>query len=206
MIAHMKLKLMTAIALAVVATISLRAQNTFTPDEAGFIRNWLVLAPIPMSGQSGADEIHYDFLGGEAKVQAKAGTQIFTGGRSLTWTAHRTPAYFIDFRESFDPTNGEYVAGYAVAYVIADAPMNVTLALGTNDQGKAWLNGKEVFKFEETRTLERDSDKVPVSLVQGQNVLILKVINEVISWQGCARFLQGNTPVTNLKIAHAPAS
>ena len=122
----------------------------------------------------------------------------------MTWTPHRTADYFIDFRESFDKSGGEYVAGYAVVYVIADAPMDVTLALGTNDQGKAWLNGKEVFKFEETRTLERDADKVPVSLVQGQNVLVLKVINEVNSWQGCARFLRGTAPVTNLKISLTP--
>src|SRR5436190_24195485 len=30
-----------------------RAQDTFMPDAEGFIRNWLVLAPIAMTGQSG---------------------------------------------------------------------------------------------------------------------------------------------------------
>jgi hypothetical protein len=43
-----------------------------------------------------------------------------------------------------------------------------------------------------------------VSLVQGQNVLVLKVLNEVNSWQACARFLNGETPVTNLKISLTP--
>jgi hypothetical protein len=184
--------------------LPVRAQNTFTPDEDGFIRNWLVLAPIALSGQSGADEIHYDFLNGEANIRPKADAQVTLRGRAMTWKAHRTPAYFIDFRESFDPAGGEYVAGYAVAYVLADAPMNVTLALSTNDQGKVWLNGKEIFKFEETRVLERDADRVPVSLVQGQNVLVLKVINEVNSWQACARFLRGDLPVTKVKISLTP--
>jgi hypothetical protein len=199
---------MKTVALATAALIALgisaRAQETFTPDADGFIRNWLVLAPLALAGQSGAEEINYDFIGGEAKTRPKAGTQVFAGGRTLTWTPHHTADYFIDFRESFDKSGGEYVAGYAVAYVIADAPMDVTLALGTNDQGKAWLNGKNVFTFEDTRTLERDADKVPVSLVQGQNVLVLKVINEVNSWQGCARFLRGTAPVTNLKISLTP--
>jgi hypothetical protein len=199
---------MKTIALAAAGLIALGisagAQETFTPDEGGFIRNWLVLAPLALAGQSGADEINYDFIGGEATKRPKAGTQVFAGGRAVTWTPHRTADYFIDFRESFDRTGGEYVAGYAVAYVIADAAMDVTLAIGTNDQGKAWLNGKEVFKFEDTRTLERDADKVPVSLVAGQNVLVLKVINEVNSWQGCARFLRGTVPVTNLKISLTP--
>jgi len=91
-----------------------------------------------------------------------------------------------------------------VAYVIADADMNVTLALSTNDQGKAWLNGKEVFKFAETRVLDKVTDRVNVSLVKGQNVLMLKVINEVNNWQGCARFLKDGVPVKNLSISLTP--
>jgi hypothetical protein len=64
----------TAIAAAalIAFAMSARAQETFTPDEAGFIRNWLVLAPLAMAGQSGADEINYDFIGGEAKARPKA--------------------------------------------------------------------------------------------------------------------------------------
>lgn len=179
------------------------AQDTFSPDAEGFIRNWLVLAPLP-GGESGAEGLNHDYLNGEAGIRPKPGAQVTIGGVGMTWKAHQTPAYFIDFRESFDRTGGEYVTGYAVAYVIADAPMNVTLALGTNDQGKAWLNGREVFKFLETRVLERDADKVPVSLVQGQNVLVLKVVNEVNSWQACARFRRGDLAVTDLKISLTP--
>lgn len=179
-------------------------QDTFSPDEEGFIRNWLVLAPIPMAGQSGADEIDFDLLNGEPNIKPAPDAQVTVGGVPMRWQAHQTFAYNIDFRESFDKAGGEYVVGYAVAYVHADAPMNVTLALGTNDQGKAWLNGKEVMKFTEARVLDKDADKIPVALVQGQNVLVMKVINEVNSWQACARFLNGSTPVRNLKIALAP--
>jgi hypothetical protein len=45
---------------------------------------------------------------------------------------------------------------------------------------------------------------VAVSLVKGQNVLVLKVVNEVNNWQGCARFLKDDAPVKNLRIALAP--
>jgi hypothetical protein len=122
----------------------------------------------------------------------------------VVWRVHQTSDFFIDFLESFGPSRGEYVAGYAVAYIVADDEMPVTLALSTNDQGKAWLNGKPVFTFRGTRVLESDSDKVAVSLRKGQNVLVLKVINEVNNWQACARFLKGSTPVTGLKVATAP--
>ena len=196
---------MHASAIAVVLSLAVfAAPQPVSPDAEGFIRNWLVLAPIGIEGESGASEIDRDFLHGEAAIAPKAGDKINVGSTILTWQAHKTSDYFIDFLESFGKARGEYVAGYAVAYVIADEEMPVTLALSTNDQGKAWLNGKPVFKFAETRTLEKDADRSDVTLVKGQNVLVLKVINEVNNWQGCARFLKDGAPVKNLKISLSP--
>ena len=180
------------------------AQDTSSPDAEGFIRDWLVLAPIPLGSESGADEIDKDFIRGEAAIKPKAGDSVSVGGTQLTWTRHRAGDYFIDFLAAFGKTRGEYVAGYAVAYIVADEDMKVTLALSSNDQGKAWLNGQQVFKFAETRTLEKDTDRSDVTLKKGQNVLVLKVINEVNNWQGCARFLKDGAPVKNLRIALAP--
>jgi hypothetical protein len=180
-------------------------QQAASPDAEGFIRNWLVLAPIAIEGDQGATEIDREFIKGEAMVRPKPGESVPVGpGQSVTWTAHQTSDYFIDFLESFGKTRGEYVAGYAVAYVVADDEMKVTLALSTNDQGKVWLNGKQVLKFAETRTLEKDTDKVDVTLNKGENVLVMKVVNEVNNWSGCARFLKDGKPLTNLKIQQAP--
>ena len=179
------------------------APQTFSPDAEGFIRNWLVLAPIAIDGESGATEIDRDLLKGEATIAPKAGDKLGVGGQLVEWKAHQTSDYFIDFLQSFGGSRGEYVAGYAVAYVVADEEMKVTLALSTNDQGKAWLNGKPVFKFAETRTLEKDADRVEVTLTKGRNVLVLKVINEVNNWQACARFLKNGVPVKNLQVTTA---
>jgi hypothetical protein len=155
-------------------------------------------------GDQGATEIDKDFLEGEATVTPKAGDQVTVGGKPMTWKAHQTSDFFIDFLESFGKEKGEYVAGYAVAYVIADDDIKVTLALSSNDQGKAWLNGKQVFRFAETRTLEKDTDTTDVTLVKGRNTLVLKVINEVNNWQGCARFTKDGFGVKNLKISLTP--
>jgi hypothetical protein len=189
---------------AVVSLVFAAAPQTSSPDADGFIRNWLVLAPIAIAGESGATEIDRDFLKGEATITPRAGDKAAPGGEPLVWQAHQTSDYFIDFLQSFGKTHGEYVAGYAVAYVIADEEMKVTLALSSNDQGKAWLNGKPVFKFADTRTLEKDSDRVDVTLAKGQNVLVLKVINEVNNWQACARFLKDGAPVKNLRVSIEP--
>jgi hypothetical protein len=181
-----------------------RVQETYATDGEGFIRNWLVLAPIAIEGESGATEIEKDFLRGEAAVKPKAADEATVGGTKLAWKAHQAPEYFIDFLSGFGQSRGEYVAGYAATYVIADGDMSVSLALSTNDQGKAWLNGKEIFTFAETRTLEKDADKIPVALSKGKNILVLKVINEVNNWQACARFLNGAAPLRNLRVSLAP--
>jgi hypothetical protein len=191
----------------IVAALTLLGPSLQQPsglDADGFIRSWLVLAPIAISGESGASEIDRDFIKGEATATPKAGDKVTVGNSELTWRAHQTSDYFIDFLQAFGKERGEYVAGYAVAYIVAPEAMSVTLALSTNDQGKAWLNGKEVFKFTDTRVLEKDTDRVDVALVKGQNVLVLKVVNEVNNWQGCARFLLKGAPVTNIKIAQSP--
>ena len=186
------------------SALVLPAPETFSPDAEGFIRNWLVLAPIPIAGESGASEIDKDFVNGEATMTPKSDDKVAVGGSALAWKAHQSADFFIDFLQSFGKERGEYVAGYAVAYVIADDEMKATLAISSNDQGKAWLNGKVVFEFADTRTLEKDSDRAEVTLVKGQNVLVLKVINEVNNWQGCARFLKDGMPVKNIRIALAP--
>jgi hypothetical protein len=193
-----------ALIVALLGAILMPAQETSSPDAEGFIRDWLVLAPIAIGGESGADEIDKDFINGEAAVKPRAGDTVTVARTQLTWTVHKAPAYFLDFLAAFGKTRGEYVAGYAVAYIVADEDMKVTLALSSNDQGKAWLNGQQVFKFADTRTLEKDTDRTDVTLKKGQNVLVLKVINEVNNWQGCARFLKDGAPVKNLRISLAP--
>ena len=194
----------TALIVVLLGAMLAPLQEVSRPDAEGFIRDWLVLAPIAIEGESGADQIDKDFVNGEATVKPKAGDTITVGGQALTWTAHKSADYFIDFLAAFGKTRGEYVAGYAITYIVADEDMKVTLALSSNDQGKAWLNGQQVFRFADTRTLEKDSDRSDVTLKKGRNVLLLKVINEVNNWQGCARFLKDGAPVKNLGISLVP--
>src|SRR5436190_11358137 len=72
-------------------------QNTSSPDTEGFIRDWLVLAPIAIEGESGADQIDKDFIAGEAAVKPKAGDKVRAGATELTWTPYKSADYYIDF-------------------------------------------------------------------------------------------------------------
>jgi hypothetical protein len=189
---------------AFLGAMLLPAQETFSPDAEGFIRNWLVLAPIAVQEDSGASEIDKDFLTGEAAIKPKAGDKVTVDGKVLTWKAHQTPDFFIDFLKAFGKERGEDVAAYAVAYVVADDEMKVKLLTGSNDQSKAWVNGRQIIRFADTRTLDKDTESGDVTLAKGQNVLVFKVINEKNNWQGCARFLKDGAPVKNVKISLTP--
>jgi hypothetical protein len=178
--------------------------RTFSPDADGYVRNWLVLAPIRLGEESGVAEIDRDLIGRETERTPRPGDRINVGGRDLTWTPHETADSVIDFRAAFGQEVGEYAAAYAWAYIMADEPMQVRLAFGSNDQGKVWLNGEQVDVNRDPSSLTPDAFGGDVRLLEGQNILLFKVINEVNNWQGCLRFLDGTRPVTNLKISLSP--
>src|ERR1044072_556388 len=142
--------------LALLTTLPLVAQNG-KPDAEGYIRDWLVLAPLSI-GDSGAEDIDKKQFADEAKpASAKVGATQEIGSKSLTWQKVSTKPFYLDFRE-LHPDAFEHVAAWAVAYVIAaEAKSDVTLKMNSNDQGKAYLNGQEVVKFTDTRTLEKDA-------------------------------------------------
>src|SRR5688572_9812549 len=163
----------------------LGAPQEFAPDGEGFIRDWLVLAPIPCEGSdNGANEIDQDQLKGEAKLEPKAGDKVKANGKEATWTAHKTKNFFIDFRESFGKDLGEDAIGWAVAYVHAEADLDCKLQVGSNDHCKAWVNGVQLVKNDEGRTLEKDQNSANATLKKGRNVVALKVINDKNNWQG----------------------
>jgi hypothetical protein len=195
---------MEAALLALLLNTAVVQPQTFSPDAEGFIRNWLVLAPIAVQEDSGATEIDRDLLGGEAAIKPKPNDKVNVEGKILTWTPHQTTDYYIDFRQSFGAERGEDAAGYAVAYVTAGEEIKARLSIGSNDQCKVWLNGRQVIKFAETRTLDKDTDSADVTLAKGQNILVFKVVNEKNNWQAAARFLQGSTPLKNITIALTP--
>jgi hypothetical protein len=202
----MKTHCLLTLGLLAVTASPLPAQNG-KPDAEGFIRDWLVLAPYSIGESPGSDEIDKKQLADEAKPAAKEGSDASLGSTTLTWQKVATKTFYIDFKE-LHPDKSEHVAAWAVAYVVAneDKP-GLTLKMNSNDQGKVYLNGKEVVKFTDTRTLEKDAEDSAsdVTLKKGVNVVVLKVINEENNWQGSLRFVdKAGKPVTDLKIQTKP--
>jgi hypothetical protein len=179
-----------------------------TPRSDGFIRDWLLLAPIQLPlDADGAEAIEKNQIPDEGLLKPKAGEKVTVRGKELTWKKVKATDYFLDLNAICNAETEKAMA-YAVAYVRAEEERkNLKLKMGSNDEGKVFLNGKVLLKATEGRTLDQDSDTArDVTLNKGINTVVFKIFNEGGSdWQGCLRFTDAqDKAVTNLVIRLEP--
>jgi hypothetical protein len=203
-----KLMLKTAALLSFFALQPAIRAGELAPGSDGFIRDWLVLAPIQLASTAdGADEIDKSQIPDEGSLKPKAGDKATVGGKELSWKKVKASDYYVDLNEIVKEQT-EKTVGYAVCYVRTEEERsNLQLKMGSNDQGKVYLNGKVVLKATEPRPLDQDSDVARnVALNKGVNVVVFKTFNEGgEAWQGCLRFTDARgKPVTNLTIQLEP--
>ena len=180
----------------------------FAPRNDGFIRDWLLLAPIQLAADAdGAEAIEKNQIPDEGLLKPKAGDKVTVRGKEFTWKKVKATDYFLDLNAICNAET-EKTVGYAVTYVRAEEERkNLRLKMGSNDEGKVFLNGKLLLKTSEGRALDQDSDTArDVTLNKGINVVVFKIFNEGGSdWQGCLRFTDSSDkPVTNLVIKLEP--
>lgn len=183
------------------------AAEDLRPDAEGYIRHWVMLAPIALpEGQSGADAILREQIRGEARLQPTAGDQVKVGGKDLTWQNITASTHYFDFNAILK-TLHDRAAGYMVTYIECDRERpDVILAVASNDQGRIYFNGVDIYAFTDARTLMLDDpDKGKVTLKKGVNVIVFKIINEQNSWQGAMRLLEkSGKPLEGITIKLEP--
>lgn len=182
---------------------SLRAAET---DAEGFIKEWLMLAPIDVSdGNGGGEEIAKSQIPDEGKLAPKEGDKVTVKGKEMAWKKITAKEYYFDVNEILGEMLSN-VAGYFVVYVDAPAEIkDVKLQMGSNDQGKVYLNEKAIVTFAEGRTIDKDQDNAVVTINKGVNKLVFKVINDSNNWQGCIRFTdKDGKPVKGFTTKLAP--
>ena len=195
-----------SVALLCLLMSSASGADALKPDSDGYIRDWLMLAPIALpEGETGSDAIFKEQIRDEAALRPSASDKVKIRGKELTWRNITAATNYVDFNAILKAVN-DHVAGYMVTYIESDREMNdVTMALGSNDQARLYLNGKDIYAVQDARSLQLDADKGKVHLNKGVNVVVFKVINEQNSWQGSMRFLdKAGAPVTDLRIKLSP--
>src|SRR3954470_9544669 len=99
MLKHIAITLCALLGLLVIPTVVGRAAD-YKPDDEGFIRNWLMFAPIKLEG-SGAEEIDKQQLKDEGKLQPKEGDKAKAGDTEVTSKALKAAQAF--FRANASP-------------------------------------------------------------------------------------------------------
>ena len=201
--------MMTGVVLLGLFAVQCKAgTEEFAPRSDGFICDWLLLAPIQLAlDADGAEAIEKNQIPNEGLLKPKAGDKVTVRGKELTWKKVKAADYYLDLNAICNAET-EKTVGYAVTYIRAEEDRkNLKLKMGSNDEGKVFLNGKLLLKTSEPRTLDQDSDTARnVTLNKGINVVVFKIFNEGGSdWQGCLRFTDASDKaVTNLVIRLEP--
>ena len=78
--------------------------------------------------------------------------------------------------------NIDWGVAYAFATVISPDERKTQIRFDSDDQGKIWLNGKQIFTHTKTFTAEIDKYIVPVTLKPGENSILVKVCEETGGW------------------------
>jgi hypothetical protein len=208
--------LMAVLGLAIVALAADQAGKTYKPDDEGFIRNWVILEPIPLGDTAGNhdedtqkpmfNKQHFD---GQKDGMPQDGDKVKVDGKDFAWHAHTASDYAIDFEKiaadaSKEPTNALYLG---VAYIMAEEQKDgVKLAIGSDDSSVWWLNGNEAIRVYSGRGVDKDQDQAEnLTLKKGLNVLRFAVINGEGPTGACARFLdKGGSPVKEITVLGAP--
>jgi hypothetical protein len=175
------------------------------PKAPGFIQSWLVLAPLALKeDRRGAKGLEHQ-LPGEASLLPRAGEHVHVDGQEITWQAHHEEGPILDFSRLVGKGRSDCVL-YAVCYVSSAADRHdLLLQLGSNNLAKAYVNGREVYKYNRGDTLGALEPIGPVTLRQGRNVLMLKVVEDWCNWLGCARFVDlESNPVQGLQVRLTP--
>jgi HEAT repeat protein len=144
---------------------------------AGYSAHWLCAGPYLREGQN------------SAKVFETAFAPETSGAADVDWKPLEVnnaanPWIFLLDRA----IGGENRCAYVRTEVWSDAQQALLLEIGSDDGVKAWLNGNLVHSNLVNRGVAPAQDKVEVTLKQGWNSLMLKVVQSGGGWAFCAGF------------------
>jgi hypothetical protein len=162
-------------------------------QDEGAIKRWLVLAPISFERKGGGEALDQEQLPNEAHLQPHARQRASSGNRQHEWQKVQNKEYLLDFNQILLPSrqpNGtpfvEFSVAYAVTYIHSEMDRSdLVMKIGSDDQAKVYLNGREIHRQPHTSGYIADRHVVShVELQSGLNVLVFKVVNEGGQWQG----------------------
>jgi hypothetical protein len=167
------------------------------PQAEGFLQRWIILEPIPVSGQLTDSAVQTivktEYFPAQFTAIPRDGDKLTIGGAEVAWHAVDTMAYNVNlyhFAYALNkPTSN--VLFWAVTIVHAPQEMrDVRLAIGSNAASVWWVNGKEVIGiYNDRQSVIDDGVSRRLTLKKGPNVIRAAIVNGGGATDFCARFL-----------------
>lgn len=145
--------------------------------KTGFITedSWMTLGPFDNTGGIGFDTQY--ILENLPMIDT---TAVYDGkNEKVSWQKCNDDSLYGHIKLG---PNLNWCVAYAFATVTSPEERDVQLRFDSDDQGKIWVNGIEVFSHTKTFTAEIDNYIIPVKLSQGKNSILVKVCEEVGGW------------------------
>jgi alpha-mannosidase len=182
--------------------------HTMALRSNGALSVWLVAAPLPNAlattpGKT-CSGFYTDYLtatGGEAGAIPKQGdTIVLDQYKKITWQPVYTDSTgVINF---YDVVGGDFTeptVAYAFCTIHSTSTQNVVLKVGSDDAVRIWLNQDLVHDHHVHRRFQPAEDVVPVTLLPGENRLLVKVDQVGSGWAFMVSIADKNDkPMTSL--------
>lgn len=171
---------------------------------APYINTWLIAGTFDNSDNAGFDT---DFID-EANVRPQQGEAAAEGVEWQYFDDRLFSRNLDDFQDLYSyfkvmqGTETKNKIAYLHTYVYSDRAREAVLSLGVNDRYKAFVNGAGVGERRTNSAAVRDKDKLPITLVQGWNSILIKTANINNIWGLYARILdQAANPLETLQFS-----
>jgi hypothetical protein len=184
-------------------------ERTLRAKDVGAIKQWLVLAPIPVVGSdvpAMVKALRQEQIANEGRIQPRTGESVRLGQIDRVWRTVHLQDYLLNLNELLEQQT-DFAVAYAVCYVRSEkAHAGVSMRVGCDDAARVYLNGTEVYRSETIRPWVPDHDEVKgLQLNAGINVLVFKIVNGPENWRGSVRLADAaGSPLTGIELTLNP--
>ncbi|MCX8156111.1 MAG: HEAT repeat domain-containing protein [Verrucomicrobiae bacterium] len=157
---------------------------------ADYITLWQLAGPYQQTGKSFQELFEVVFPPETAQAAGIAWQPLPAG-------ADPKRPYVMDVLKAL---GGEQRVAYLRTQVFSEKEQPARLEFGSDDGVKIWLNGRQVAALNVARPLTPGSDKADLTLQAGWNTLLIKLTQNNLGWEFCARLVKPDgTRLTGLK-------
>ncbi len=165
-------------------TDAVRKQGAEIVERVGkledYLVGWQVAGPFTKEGQTGEA-----LFGMAFPPETKDAVQQGWGYLAVA-NRPEAPVWMLNLGAN-EKFSGDHRAAYVRTWILSPKAQDAVLELGADDSLKVWWNSAPVYENKTPGAAKAGEDRVKVSLKEGWNSVMLKVVQNTGPWEFCAR-------------------